>query len=130
MACSIWQHHLEVRELCDPRPQILIGSPQYPEDSEQLVNLRVSLCNENYSSAEGRLQQIHLEKGTPVHHLCKDGANGPDIDRAGVLGRTQENLRSSRHKYDQSSVEDLLLILKENGEYTCTTESPLRVCTL
>ena len=26
--------------------------------------------------------------------------------------------------------EDLLLVFEENGEYTCTTESPLRVCTL
>ena len=43
---TIWQHHLEVRELCDPRPQVLIGSSQHPEDSEQLVNLRVALCNE------------------------------------------------------------------------------------
>ena len=102
---TIWQHHLEVRELRDPRPQVLIGSSQHPEDSEQLVNLRVSLCKDNYSSAEGRLQQHHLEKGTSVHHLCKDGANGPDVDRAGVLGRAQEYLGSSRHKYDQTSVE-------------------------
>ena len=99
---TIWQHHLEVRELCDPRPQVLIGSSQHPEDSEQLVNLRVALCKE---ILQRRRQLPHLEKGTPVHHLCKDGANGPDVDRAGVLGRTQENLRSSRHKYDQSSVE-------------------------
>ena len=99
---TIWQHHLEVRELRDPRPQVLIGSSQHPEDSEQLVNLRVALCNEILQQ-HGQLP--HLEKGTPVHHLCKDGANGPDVDRAGVLGRAQEYLRSSRHKYDQSSVE-------------------------
>ena len=36
---TIWQHHLEVRELCDTGPQFLIGSPQHTEDSEQLVNL-------------------------------------------------------------------------------------------
>ena len=39
-----WQSHLEIRELGHPRPQFLIGSPQHPEDSEQLVDLRVALC--------------------------------------------------------------------------------------
>ncbi len=29
---------------------------------------------------------VPLEEGPPVDHLCEDGAHGPHVDGAGVLG--------------------------------------------
>ena len=35
--------NLEVRQLGDAGPDVLVRGPQHPEDAEQLVNLRISL---------------------------------------------------------------------------------------
>ena len=43
---------------------------------EELINLRVS-----------------LEERLFVGHLCEDATNGPDVDRTGVLGGAQQDLR-------------------------------------
>ena len=68
--------YLEVWQLSNAGPEILGGSPQHPEDPEQLVNLGVA-----------------LEQRPPVDHLGEDGSDAPNVDRAGVLWAAEENLQ-------------------------------------
>ena len=79
--------YLEVRELRDPGPQVLGGRPQHSEDSEELIDLGVS-----------------LEERAPVDHLGVDRADGPDVNGAGVLGTAEQNLGRAvpqRHHLDK-----------------------------
>ena len=41
----------------------------------------------------GGAHRVSWEEGSPVDHLCKDAANGPDIHRRGVVLGAQQNLR-------------------------------------
>ena len=43
--------HLEVGKLCDSWPEFLVGSSQYPEDPEELVDLRITL-RDDWQSAK------------------------------------------------------------------------------
>lgn len=58
--------------------KVYIKLNEVPEYTKQLINLRVS-----------------LEERVPGGHLWKDTANWPDIYRAGVAGRAQQNFWSS-----------------------------------
>ena len=68
--------NLEIWELGYSRPELLGGGSEHSEDPEELIYLRVS-----------------LEQRPPVDHLGEDGADAPDVQRAGVLGAAKKNLK-------------------------------------
>jgi hypothetical protein len=62
--------------LCDTRPNLLVGSSEHAENTEELVDLRVS-----------------GEQGPPHDKLRKDATNRPDVDGCGVVLGSEEDLR-------------------------------------
>ena len=65
----------EIRELGHSGPDSFVGSPQGPEDPEELIDLAVA-----------------REKGTLEDHLGEDAPEAPDIDGHGVRLGSEENL--------------------------------------
>mmetsp|Transcript_36102 Transcript_36102/g.93777 ORF Transcript_36102/g.93777 Transcript_36102/m.93777 type:complete len:558 (-) Transcript_36102:101-1774(-) len=66
---------LEVRELAHVGPRGLVGGAQHAEDVEDLVDLAVA-----------------GEERAAADHLRKDAADGPDVNRRGVVLGAQEDL--------------------------------------
>ena len=81
--------YLEVGEVADARPHLLVRGAEVAEHAEQLVDLAVA-----------------GEERAAIDHLSEDAADGPDVDGSGVVFRAEEDFGSAipqRHDLRRAS---------------------------
>eukprot|EP00754_Rhynchopus_humris_P015157 Rhum_TRINITY_DN14427_c10_g3::Rhum_TRINITY_DN14427_c10_g3_i1::g.89890::m.89890 len=92
---------LEVRQLRDARPRLLVGRPAQAEDREQHGEVArvVDVC----------------EDGTRARHLGEDGADAPHVDHRRVAAGTQQQVRRpvEQRGHDRRALVPLQRVLHE-----------------